>query len=355
MHTKQQEIQFVITAPTRELAMQIHDKAKQMIQLAGKTHQWSVKLVIGGMDRQKMMHKLKNPPHMIIGTPGRLLDLVKEGVISIFSATAFVIDEADLMADLGLINEIDQLLVRSHPDIQILAFSATIPQQLEHFYKKYLSEPIHFKLDDNVLPETMEHKLIPRRHRPISTIVTQISKAINPYLALVFTNGKKQADELAAKLTQNGLKTGLLHGGLKPRERKRTLKDIQNLRFQYVVATDLAARGIDIEGVSHVINAQMPMKEDFYIHRVGRTARAGMKGTAISLYDETEDKRLIEKLEQKGLTFQFYDVKNGEWKVIRSPKRRKYMAQNRHQEARKRVRKRKAIKIKPGYKKKMNR
>src|SRR5699024_11387384 len=99
----------------------------------------------------------------------------------------------------------------------------------------------------------------------------------------------------------------------------------------------------------------MPMKEDFYIHRVGRTARAGMKGTAISLYDETEDKRLIEKLEQKGLTFQFYDVKNGEWKVIRSPKRRKYMAQNRHQEARKRVRKRKAIKIKPGYKKKMNR
>src|SRR5699024_4052675 len=98
-----------------------------------------------------MMYKVKNPPHMIIRTPGRLLDLVKEGVIWIFSATAFVIDEADLMADLGLINEIDQLLVRSHPDIQILAFSATIPQQLEHFYKKYLSEPIHFKLVDCII------------------------------------------------------------------------------------------------------------------------------------------------------------------------------------------------------------
>ncbi|SDQ49409.1 ATP-dependent RNA helicase CshB [Virgibacillus subterraneus] len=349
------EVQFVITAPTRELAMQIHEEVKKIIHYAGKKEIWNAKLLVGGTDKQKMMEKLKEPPHIIIGTPGRILDIVKEDALSLYSANSFVIDEADLMLDLGFINEVDQLLVRARKDVQLLVFSATIPQRLEHFFKKYLENPLHVKIDDQLSPETMEHRLIALKHRDESDVIIEISKTIQPYLAIIFTNGKDIANTLAASLQQKGLDVGLIHGGLKPRERKRVLKDIQSLRYQYIVATDLASRGIDIKGVSHVINAQLPKEEDFYVHRVGRTARAGMEGTAISLYAD-QDINLIQRLEQKGLTFTFFDIKNGEWKEAKSWNERELRTKTKtdiDSQAWKQVKKTK--KVKPGYKKKMKR
>ncbi|MBR3121352.1 DEAD/DEAH box helicase [Oceanobacillus profundus] len=353
INTNKREVQFVITAPTRELATQIYNEVRTIIDFAEKEGTWVAKLLVGGTDKQKMAEKLKTPPHIIVGTPGRILDLVKDEAISIYSATSFVIDEADLMLDLGFIEDVDQLLIRSQKDIQLMVFSATIPQRLQHFFKKYLENPLYVKIDEHFSPETMEHRLIARKHRNEADIIYDISEAIQPYLAIVFTNGKKQANELADSLQERGLDVGLIHGGLTPRERKRVLKDIQNLRYQYVVATDLAARGIDIKGVSHVINAQIPKEEEFYIHRVGRTARAGMEGTAISIYDEA-DLALVEKLEQKGLTFTYMEVKNGEWKEAKSWNERHLRTKtttNIEKEAWKQVRK--AKKVKPGYKKKM--
>ncbi|WP_337018454.1 DEAD/DEAH box helicase [Oceanobacillus massiliensis] len=353
--SNKQEVQFVITAPTRELATQIHDEVRKIIHYAEKDGKWIAKLLVGGTDKQKMVEKLKRPPHIIVGTPGRILDMVKADALSIYSAKSFVIDEADLMLDLGFINEVDQLLVRSRKDIQLLVFSATIPQRLQHFFKKYLENPLYVKIEEHFSPETMEHRLIARKHRSDAAIILEISKAIQPYIAIIFTNGKKQANELAQALQEKGLDAGLIHGGLTPRERKRVLKDIQNLRYQYVVATDLAARGIDIKGVSHVINAQIPKEEEFYIHRVGRTARAGMEGMAISLYDEA-DLKLIAKLEQKGLTFTYVEVKDGDWKEAKPWNERKLRTNtttNSEREAWKQVPK--AKKVKPGYKKKMKR
>lgn len=234
-----------------------------------------------------------------------------------------------------------------------MVFSATIPQRLEHFFKKYLENPLHVKIANELSPETMEHRLIAVKHREEDEIIFQISKAINPYLAIIFTNGKENANTLHEKLLDKGLNVGIIHGGLPPRERKRVLKEIQSLKYQYIVATDLASRGIDIKGVSHVINAQLPKEEEFYIHRVGRTARAGMEGTAVSLYRE-DDLKLIEKLEQKGLEFIFYDVRNGEWKDAKSWNERNLRLKTTtdvEKEAWKQVRKPK--KVKPGYKKKM--
>lgn len=347
------EVQFVVTAPTRELAMQIHEEVKKMIGFADKQEDWIVKLLVGGTDKQRMMEKLKRPPHIIIGTPGRILDMVQENAISIFSANAFVMDEADLMLDLGFINDVDQLLIRCRKDIQLLVFSATIPQRLEHFFKKYLENPLHVKIDNAPAPEEMEHLLIAKKHRDEAQIITDIANMIHPYLAIIFANSKEKADLLTNALHAKGMKVGLLHGGLTPRERKRVLKDIQELRYQYIVATDLASRGIDIKGVSHVINAQMPKEEEFYIHRVGRTARAGMEGTAISLYSD-EDIKLIQKLEEKGLTFAYVDVVNGEWQEAKPWNKRKLRVnatKDIDKEAWKQVRK--AKKVKPGYKKKM--
>ncbi|MBR7797009.1 DEAD/DEAH box helicase [Agaribacter marinus] len=353
LQEEKKEVQMVITAPTRELATQLYEEVRKIIHYAEKENVWTAKLLVGGTDKQKMMEKLKEPPHIVVGTPGRILDLVKEEALSIYSATSFVIDEADLMLDLGFIHEVDQLLIRCHPRIQLLVFSATIPQRLQHFFKKYLDNPVYVKIEDDFSPETMEHRLIYLKHRDEASIIHEISKTIHPYLAIIFTNGKEKANDLAAALQEKGLAVGLIHGGLPPRERKRVLKEIQNLRYQYIVATDLASRGIDIKGVSHVINAQLPKEEEFYVHRVGRTARAGLEGTAISIYTE-EDLKLIDKLEQKGLPFTYVDVRDGEWHEAKSWNQRSLRTKSSTEvdkQAWRRVKKSK--KVKPGYKKKM--
>lgn len=353
INTEKREVQFVITAPTRELALQLYEEVKKVIQYADKQGEWIPKLIVGGTEKQKMADQLRVPPHIVVGTPGRILDLVKGKSLSIYSATSFVVDEADLMLDLGFIDDVDQLLVRSKQDIQVLAFSATIPQKLEHFFKKYLKDPTYIKINDQFLPQTLEHRLIARRHRDDAELIIELSKLFHPYLAIIFTNGKEQADKLTASLQEKGLDVGLIHGGLSPRERKRALTQIQDLRYQYVVATDLASRGIDIKGVSHVINAQLPKEEDFYLHRVGRTARAGMKGTAISFYSE-EDIKLIQLLEKKGVEFTYSDVRNGDWVQAKPWNKRvlrKQTTTDVEREAWKQVKRPK--KVKPNYKKKM--
>ncbi|MRH43102.1 DEAD/DEAH box helicase [Aquibacillus halophilus] len=355
LNESNKKVQFVVTAPTRELAMQIFDEVKKVISLAEKDGVWTAKLFIGGIDKKRQIEKMKEQPQIVVGTPGRILDLIEDGALDIYSAGSFVVDEADLMLDLGFMKEVDQILVRAQSNIQLMVFSATIPERLQPFLKKYLQNPAYFKMNDQLSPETMEHRLVPLRHRDVSEMVYRISGAIQPYLAIIFTNGKELANELAKELTEKGMEVGLIHGGLTPRERKRVLKDIQALRYQFIVATDLAARGIDIKGVSHIINAQMPKEEEFYIHRVGRTARAGMEGTAITLYKD-EDLQLIERLEKKGLTFESYDIKNGEWiesKAWNERKQRKKKDSDTETQAWRKVHR--PNKVKPGYKKKMKR
>ena len=347
------EVQIVITAPTRELAMQLAEEIKTVTTLAEKDDKWRTRLIVGGLDRERMKRQLTNTPQIVVGTPGRILDMIDEGVLSIYSADSFVIDEADLMLDLHFIETIDQLLVRSKKEVQMLVFSATFPKQLHHFIKKYLKNPNHIKVENGLAPETMIHRLIDRKHQDIADKIFSLSKMIQPYVALLFTNSKEAADELAMSLQQKGLNIGVLHGGLTSRERKRMVKDINDLKYQYIVATDLASRGIDIKGASHVINVELPKEVDFYIHRVGRTARAGLEGMAISFYTEN-DTPLIQQLEKKGITFVYSEIKDGEWvEAKRYNKRqlRKNTSTQLDQEAWKYVKKPK--KVKPGYKKKM--
>lgn len=348
-----EETQFIFTAPTRELASQIYEEVKKIMDYSDNNDKWRAKLIIGGTDKKRMIEKMKRPPHIVVATPGRLLDLVEEQVLQVFKAKAFVIDETDLMLELGLIEEIDKTLVRCNPDIQLLVFSATIPEKLQPFLKKYLQSPTYIKIEDRLTPERLEHRLVPLKHRNPADVIHNISKTIHPYLAIIFTNGKDRADELAGELIERGLNVGVIHGGLEPRERKRVLKDIQQLSYQYIVATDLAARGIDIAGVSHVINAELPKEDSFYIHRVGRTARAGMEGIAINLYKE-EDIDLVKKLETQGLNFTFYDIVKDEWretKPYNARQKRQRREDDFDRQAWQKVRKPK--KVKPGYKKKL--
>lgn len=207
-----------------------------------------------------------------------------------------------------------------------------------------------------VISETIDNWLISTKGKDVNQIIYQLLTIGHPYLAIVFANTKQRVDEISQYLKNQGLSVATIHGDILPRERKRVMKQIQNLDFQYVVATDLAARGIDIEGVSHVINAEIPDDLEFFIHRVGRTGRNQLPGTAITLY-EPSDERKINEIEALGITFKPKEIKNDE--VIDSYDR------NRRQKREKKrdeldttligLVKKKKKKIKPGYKKQIQR
>lgn len=180
-------------------------------------------------------------------------------------------------------------------------------------------------------------------------------QAYNPYLAVIFTNTKQKADEVADALLEKGLKTGRIHGDLSPRDRKKMMKQIRDLEYQFIVATDLAARGIDIEGISHVINYELPKDLDFYIHRAGRTARAGSSGICATIYTPSDEDALV-RLEKMGITFSHADLRSGEWTelVDRNQRRKREKAADEIDAKAKSI-VRKPKKVKPGYKKKMQR
>ncbi|MBM4762315.1 DEAD/DEAH box helicase [Bacillus sp. B15-48] len=348
------EVQAVITAPTRELANQIYHEVLKIAEDASDAEKITARCFIGGTDKQRQIEKLKTQPHIVIGTPGRINDLVKDQALHIHRAKMLVVDEADLMLDMGFLHDVDQFAGRMPEKLQILVFSATIPEKLKPFLKKYMENPLYVQVNPRkVTAENIDHLIMPTRHRNKVSLVNAALQAFNPYLAIVFTNTKKKADEVADGLIAQGVKVGRIHGDLSPRERKRMMKQIQDLEYRYIVATDLAARGIDIEGVSHVINYELPSDLDFYIHRVGRTARANLSGTALTIY-ESSDEDALNKLEKLGVNFKHIDVKNAEVVEINDRnKRKKRQKQEDETELKAKSMVKKPQKVKPGYKKKM--
>ena len=353
---EQQNVQAVITAPSRELATQIYQAAKQLADFSGE--EISIMNFVGGTDKLRQVERLATKqPHIVIGTPGRILDLVTSGDLLIHTTQVMVVDEADMTLDLGFLADVDQIAGRMPDNLQMLVFSATIPEKLRPFLRKYMNNPLIEEIKPKtVISETIDNWLISTKGKDVNQIIYQLLTIGHPYLAIVFANTKQRVDEISQYLKNQGLSVATIHGDILPRERKRVMKQIQNLDFQYVVATDLAARGIDIEGVSHVINAEIPDDLEFFIHRVGRTGRNQLPGTAITLYEPSDEKK-INEIEALGITFKPKEIKNDE--VVDSYDR------NRRQKREKKrdeldttligLVKKKKKKIKPGYKKQIQR
>jgi ATP-dependent RNA helicase CshB len=345
-------VQAIITAPTRELATQIYQEVLKITK--NSEEEIAVRLYIGGTDKQRTIEKLKHQPHIVVGTPGRINDLVKEQALFVHSAPILIIDEADLMLEMGFLEDVDQIASRMAETLQMLIFSATIPEKLKPFLKKYMENPKYIQVEPKqVTAAKIDHYLLPARHRNKLELVFQALETFNPYLAIVFTNTKKKADEVADGLIRKGLKVGRIHGDLSPRERKQMMKQILDLDYQYIVATDLAARGIDIQGISHVINYELPSDLDFYIHRVGRTARAGYSGIALTIYED-RDEDALNKLENKGIEFKHCDLHDHEWVDLgdRNKRNKRKRQVNKIDLKAKSIIK-KPKKVKPGYKKKL--
>lgn len=347
-------VQAVITAPSRELATQIYQAARQLASFSEQ--EIRVANYVGGTDKARQIGKLESSqPHIVIGTPGRIYDLVESGDLAIHKAHTFVVDEADMTLDMGFLETVDRIAARLPKDLQFLVFSATIPQKLQPFLKKYLSNPVMEQIKTKtVIADTIDNWLLSTKGRDKNAQIYEISQILQPYLAMIFVNTKTRADDLQAYLTAQGLKVAKIHGDIPSRERKRIMNQVKNLDFEYIVATDLAARGIDIEGVSHVINDAIPQDLSFFVHRVGRTGRNGLPGTAITLYQPSDDSD-IRELEKLGIKFTPKMIKNGEFQDTYDRDRRANREKTKEKLDTEMIGlvKKKKKKIKPGYKKKI--
>ena len=354
MNEDADNVQAVITAPSRELATQIYQAARQIATFSDK--EIRVAHYVGGTDKNRQIGKLAfSQPHIVIGTPGRIYDLVKSGDLAIHKANTFVVDEADMTLDMGFLETVDKIASSLPKELQFLVFSATIPQKLQPFLKKYLSNPVIEQIKTKtVISDTIENWLISTKGQDKNAQIYQITQLLQPYLAMIFVNTKTRADELHSYLTAQGLKVAKIHGDVPPRERKRIMNQVKNLEFEYIVATDLAARGIDIEGISHVINDAIPQDLSFFVHRVGRTGRNGLPGTAITLYQPSDDSD-IRELEKLGIQFIPKMIKADEFQDTYDRDRRsnREKCQEKLDTEMIGLVKKKKKKIKPGYKKKI--
>ncbi|PPE05193.1 DEAD/DEAH box helicase [Williamsoniiplasma lucivorax] len=344
------KVQALIVVPTRELAKQIYDNVKPFLKHEPRM---SVGLYIGGEDIKKDQEALnKNQPTIAIGTPTRLKELYVLDALKLTSANYVVVDECDMIFDLGFIEDVDFILAKMKKDLVLSFFSATINQQLQQYLKKYIKES--FFIDDSQSKPTnsnVKHLLIDTKNKELELTLANIVKSINPFLVLIFVNNKNDVSKIVTILRKQGIDhIGELHGDLQPRTRTAMLKRVKNNEFKYVVATDVAARGVDIEGVSHVISINLPKDLSYYIHRSGRTGRNKLTGISYVL-DNIENKDRIQQLTDQGIEFAVAKFVDGHLTEVKAKVKKKRQVEL-DQESQKVLNKYKNTKIKPGYKKK---
>ena len=345
------EAQVVITAPTRELATQIFEMAKVMTEIVPELR---VRLYVGGRERSKDIEQLeKSQPHIVIGTPGRIKDLfLNGGALRIDKASMLVVDEADMTLEYGFLDEIDAFVGRLGEHLQMLAFSATMPDQLKPFINKYMHHPITYQIGEKVrFNPDIKHVLVPCYHHSYAETILSILPGFQPYVCLIFANTRQEASEIAEELRKNKVSVSEIHGDLTSRKRKQAMKSISNAEHTYVVATDLAARGIDIGEVTHVISCGFPEDLEYYIHRAGRTGRAGSTGICYALYQESDD-QAIRSLQKRGIKFDHARHRSTGWQTLHPYGQRRLKTDDELEKKIAMIMTKKNTKVKPGYKKK---
>lgn len=350
------ECQIVIISPTRELSFQIYD---EIIKITKFNEKIDVRLYVGGTNRESEIKRLeKSQPQIIVGTIGKINDLTNNAqVLKIHNTRMVVIDEADMVFADKEAEQIDKIFTKFDNIESVSAFSATIPAGLNNFINKYLLSNKQKKCElidlskKEIGKEDIEYVFIPTKSQDKYDLLLKVLKTFTPYLVLIFANTKTTVDNLSTFLGSNGIKNIKLTGDLESRERKQVLKRIKDGSVQYVVCSDIASRGIDIEGASHVINFEIPNDIEFFIHRVGRTGRYKLSGSAISFYDY-EDDIYLDKLRKKGLKCVYKAFKEGSLQLTN--KRNGFRKSTKVVKIEEDVHMRTPMpkKVKPGYKKK---
>jgi ATP-dependent RNA helicase RhlE len=293
-------IKALILAPTRELALQISDSVKSY----GKHLELSHTTVYGGVSQNNQVKDLRRGVDILIATPGRLLDLMQQGFVRLDYVEFFVLDEADRMLDMGFINDIKKVIAKLPAKKQTLFFSATAAPDIMKLANTLLRNPVSV----SVTPVSSTVSLIEQSVYYVSkenkrALLKHVLKTDAIDHALVFTRTKRGADKVAKELNSNGIKAEAIHGNKSQGARERALKGFKERKIRVLVATDIASRGIDVDKLSHVINFEIPEQAETYVHRIGRTGRAGLSGVALSFCAKEEINYLkdINKLIKKNI------------------------------------------------------
>jgi superfamily II DNA/RNA helicase len=283
----------LILAPTRELAMQVGNVAAKYG--SGLPHLKTV-CIFGGVPYPMQNRQLSRPYDILVATPGRLIDHLERGRIDLSRVELFVLDEADRMLDMGFIEPVEHIAEQLPKGRQTLLFSATLSKEVRKLSEKLLKNPLEVAIS----PEKAKHDQITQHFEAVENIghkhrrLDEILKLPELNQAIIFTATQRSADELADKLSVDGHDASALHGGMNQRQRTRTITSFKQNRLRILVATDVAARGIDVLTISHVVNFDLPMSGEDYVHRIGRTGRAGGLGTAISFAARRDSQKLIQ-------------------------------------------------------------
>lgn len=294
------EVQALILTPTRELALQISKEIKKMME---NVEGVNVLAVYGGQDVEHQLKKLKGAQHIVVATPGRLLDHIRRGTIDLSTIRMLVLDEADQMLLMGFLPEVDDIINETFPSRQTMLFSATMPNEIRSLTKKYMIEPEFIEVKaKKVTVEEIKQVVIETTDRRKQATLFHLIEEHRPFLAIIFCRTKIRAKKLHEALIANGYESDELHGDLTQSKREKAMKRFREAKTQFLVATDVAARGLDVEGVTHVFNYDIPHDVESYVHRIGRTGRAGGDGVAFTLVapKDMEFLRMIEKgIQQK--------------------------------------------------------
>ena len=268
----------LILTPTRELACQIMVEIEKML---GKASSIKTALLIGGDPMQKQILQLKSKPRLIIGTPGRINDHLTRKLLKLSNVNFLVLDETDRMLDMGFSIQIDAIMEHLQSSRQTMLFSATMPKNIEIVAQKYLNNPVKVSVDEGKIhPSNIKHDIIQiSEDKKYDSFLNELN--IREGSVIVFVKTKRGAEQIAKKLILIGHKASAIHGDLKQSKRAKVLGDFRKEKQRILIATDVAARGIDIPHIKHVINYNLPYAAEDYIHRIGRTARGGAEGSAL--------------------------------------------------------------------------
>lgn len=289
LDASKKEMQAIILAPTHELAMQIHNEIGTLAK--NSAINITSAPIIGEANINRQIERLKEKPHIIVGSAGRILELIKKRKISAHTIKTIVIDEGDKLLDSNNIETVKAVIKTTLKERQIMIFSATIPSKTLDTAREYMKEPEVIKVDSKeTISDNIEHYYLLCDERDKIEVLRKLVHALKPEKALVFINRSYDIAKTASRINYHKLKAEGLHGTKEKEERKRVLQDFRQGKLQLLVASDIAARGLDIKGVSHVFNLEVPEDPKDYLHRAGRTGRAGKRGVAITIASQREEK-----------------------------------------------------------------
>ena len=297
--TKEKSVQVLILCPTRELSIQV---ANEIDNLGKYVKGLNVLPIYGGQSISKQINDLKRGVQIVVGTPGRVIDHIKRKTLKLNNVSKIILDEADEMFDMGFRDDISLVMNELGKNVQTIFFSATMPKEIINFAKRYQDNPEIVKVahQELTMPRIKQY-YIELNERAKTETLCRLVDVENPRLSVIFTNTKRKADELVGDLQKRGYKADALHGDLSQNQRDKVMDKFRKNTIRILVATDVAARGIDVDEVDMVFNYDIPRDEEYYVHRIGRTARAGREGISYS-FVTNKDRRQLRNIERYAKT-----------------------------------------------------